>query len=178
MNFDIIDLHTHSTCSDGTAPPAQLPAMAAKIKLEALALTDHDTVAGIPEFLEAAKEFPELRAIPGVEISTLHMNREIHILGLFLDHKHSELLDFLAGVQLKRRERNETMARKLADLGYDIDIETIRQLNCGQIIGRPHFANYLMQKYDFENLQDVFENSSSATRPPLLRAHCRRPLRR
>lgn len=157
MNSSIIDLHTHSSCSDGTDTPAELLAKAEKTGLEALALTDHDTVAGIPAFLEAAKKHPGILAIPGVEISTLQANREIHILGLFLDHRHPEFLDFLNNIQRKRRERNEAMARKLADLGYDIDIETVRQLNCGQIIGRPHFADYLLKNYAFENFQDVFE---------------------
>ncbi|MDD5596750.1 MAG: PHP domain-containing protein [Victivallaceae bacterium] len=155
MNF--IDLHTHSTWSDGTDSPAQLLDKAEEAGLTALALTDHDTVAGIPAFLEAAKAHPGIQAIPGVEVSTLYANREIHIVGLFPDHKNPELLNFLSDVQRKRRERNERMAEKLTALGYDIDIETIRELNGGQIIGRPHFADYLLKKYDFENFQDVFE---------------------
>ncbi|MFA6713830.1 MAG: PHP domain-containing protein [Victivallales bacterium] len=166
MNF--IDLHTHSTCSDGTDSPEELLNKAEKAGLTALALTDHDTVAGIPVFLEAAKAHPGIQAIPGVEISTLYANREIHIVGLFPDHKNPELLDFLSDVQHKRRERNERMAEKLTDLGYDIDIESLRERNGGQIIGRPHFAACLLKKYDFENFQDVFEKLLKRNAPAFI----------
>jgi 3',5'-nucleoside bisphosphate phosphatase len=156
MKLNIIDLHTHSTYSDGTETPEGLLEKANKIDLKALALTDHDTVAGIPEFLKAGEKYPDLLAIPGVEISTMYFHREIHMLGLFLDHTCVELQNFLHGIQLKRRQRNELMAKKLTSLGYDTDIETIRELTNGQIVGRPHFADYLLKNYDFEDFQDIF----------------------
>ena len=156
MRLNIIDLHTHSIYSDGTETPVGLLQIANN-KLKALALTDHDTVAGISEFLEAAEKYPDLLAIAGVEISTLYFRREIHILGLFLDHTSVELQDFLSDIQSKRRRRNELMAIKLTSLGYDTDIETIRELTKGQIVGRPHFADYLLKNYDFEDFQDIFD---------------------
>lgn len=157
MSFNIIDLHSHSTYSDGTSTPEELLRCANDNGLKALALTDHDTVAGIPEFLQAAEKYPGLLAIAGVEISTLYRNREIHIVGLFLDHNCVELQDFLTGVQLKRRRRNELMAAKLTSLGYDTDIETVRKLAKGKIVGRPHFAEHLLKNYDFEDSREVFE---------------------
>ena len=157
MDFKLIDLHTHSNYSDGTETPEELLKQAKEIDLKALALTDHDTVAGIPEFLEAGKKHTNLLAIAGVEISTIYFNREIHMLGLFLDHTCVELLDFLKDIQGKRRLRNELMAQKLTSLGYDIDIEEIRAKNNGQIVGRPHFADYLLKNYEFEDFQDIFD---------------------
>lgn len=157
MNFNIIDLHTHSNYSDGTETPEELLLDAKKIDLKALALTDHDTVAGIPEFLKAAEKYPGLLAIAGVEISTLYFNREIHMLGLFLDHTCAALQEFLSGIQFKRRQRNELMAQKLTSLGYHTDIEKIREMTKGQIVGRPHFADYLLKNYDFEDFQDIFD---------------------
>ncbi len=156
MKLNIIDLHTHSTYSDGTETPEELLLVARESGLKALALTDHDTVAGIPEFLKAAEQYPELLAIAGVEISTIYFSREIHLLGLFLDPDCVELQDFLNDIQRKRRLRNELMAQKLTYLGYDTDIELLRELTKGQIIGRPHFADYLLKNYDFEDSQDVF----------------------
>ena len=156
MELNIIDLHAHSVYSDGTDTPEKLLQIA-NDKLKALALTDHDTVAGIPDFLKAAQKYPDLLAIPGVEISTLYFRREIHILGLFLDHTSVRLQDFLSDIQSKRRQRNELMALKLTSLGYNTDIEAIREQTKGQIVGRPHFADYLLKNYDFEDFQDIFE---------------------
>lgn len=157
MKLNTIDLHSHSNYSDGTDTPEELLAKAQEIGLDALALTDHDTVAGIPEFLKAGEKYPDLLAIAGVEISTIYFRREIHMVGIFLDHSSVELHDFLKDIQLKRRQRNEIMALKLTSLGYDTDIETIRKLTNGQIVGRPHFADYLLKNYDFENSQEIFD---------------------
>ncbi len=157
MKFNIIDLHSHSTYSDGTSTPEELLRKANNNNLKALALSDHDTVAGIPGFLKAADKYPGLLAIAGVEISTLYFNREIHIIGLFLDHSCVELREFLNDIQSRRRLRNELMAEKLTSLGYATTIETIRKLAKGQIVGRPHFADYLLTNYDFEDSREVFD---------------------
>jgi len=157
MDFNIVDLHSHSNYSDGTETPEELLAEGQKIGLDALALTDHDTVAGIPDFLRGALEYPALTAIAGVEISTLYQRREIHIVGIFLDHTCAKLHEFLKDIQVKRRQRNELMAQKLTSLGYDIDIETLRERTNGQIVGRPHFAAYLLENYDFEDTQEIFD---------------------
>lgn len=157
MQFNIIDLHCHSNYSDGTETPEALLEEAQKVGLDALALTDHDTVDGIPGFLQAAAKYPDLLAIAGVEISTLHSGREIHIVGLFLDYNCVELQEFLKDIQFKRRQRNELMAMKLTSLGYDVDIEEIRAKAGGKIVGRPHFAAHLLKNYDFEDFQDIFD---------------------
>ena len=94
MKLNTIDLHSHSNYSDGTETPEELLAKAQEIGLDALALTDHDTVAGIPEFLKAGGKYPDLLTIAGVEISTIYFRREIHIVGIFLNHSSVKLQDF------------------------------------------------------------------------------------
>ncbi len=154
-----IDLHTHSNCSDGSCTPSELVQLAAAANLAAVALTDHDTVTGIPEFLEAAKVHPELTAVAGVELSTLFGNRELHIVGLEIDHNNPELLDFLAEMRQRRQERNEAIRLKLNSLGYPVtwDDPAFADVTDNSSVGRPHFARALMEKYGFASLQAVFD---------------------
>ena len=164
--MDYIDLHTHSSASDGTLAPAELFALASMLKLTAVALTDHDTVAGIPEFLAAAEEHPECEAIPGVELACSFCSREIHILGLFIDHRSPVLKDFLEKCRMERIKRNRDMALKLHFLGYDVDLSAPPFSDTpADSIGRPHFARAIKEKYDFPTLQSVFEKLIGHNRP-------------
>ena len=86
LNYrNLVDYHTHSTASDGSLPPAELAALAGKRGVAAIALTDHDTVAGVKDFLAEGKKYPDTEFIPGVELSSLYGSREIHITGLYVD---------------------------------------------------------------------------------------------
>ena len=157
-----IDLHTHSTASDGTCTPAELAELARKAGLAAVALTDHDTTAGIPEFLEAGRSSGEVETIPGVELSTRYGAREIHIVGLFIDHRAESLRNFLAGEQAKRVRRNRDMKVKLTLLGYplaDDEPAFVAAGGMGANLGRPHFAQALVEKYPdrFADLHAVFD---------------------
>ena len=154
-----IDLHVHSNSSDGSDSPGEIVKIAAASGLDAVALTDHDTVGGIPEFLEAAHEFPEVEAIPGVEISTMFGNRELHIVGLFLDHTNPDLCAFLEEMRKNREIRNEAIRRKLNSLGYPLtwDHPALAAAGDTASIGRPHFARALMEDYGFPSLQSVFD---------------------
>ena len=165
-----IDLHTHSCFSDGSATPRELLAEAERKGLTAVALTDHDTAAGIPALLEAAKDFPDLEAIPGVELSSVYASRELHIVGLWIDHTSPKLAAYLEEQRQKRCSRNETMRKKLISLGYDFswdepEFEKVEFSN----IGRPHIANVLCRKYGFESLQTVFEKLIGHNRPAYVR---------
>ncbi len=155
----MIDLHVHSTASDGSCSPTQLLELAAGAGLGALALTDHDTVDGIPEFLANAPRFPQLEAIPGVELSCLFSNREIHIVGLFIDHTNETLTAFLEEMRRKRQERNELIRLKLNHLGYPLTWEHPALAAGGDTasVGRPHFARALMEDYGFPSMQSVFD---------------------
>lgn len=154
-----IDLHTHSNFSDGSCTPAEIVALAAKAGLAAVALTDHDTTAGIPEFLQAAEATPELEAIAGVELSTAFGAREMHIVGLFLDPEAPALTAFLAAQREARKKRNEEIRRKLNSLGYPLrwDDPAFAAVSDASSIGRPHFARALMANYGFPSMQAVFD---------------------
>ena len=165
-----IDLHTHSYFSDGSGSPRLLLEEARRKQLTAVALTDHDTVSGIPEFLKEAKDFPEIEAIPGVELSSIYAARELHIVGLWVDHTSEQLISYLEEQRLKRCERNHTMRRKLISLGYDFDwdepeFEKVEFSN----IGRPHIANVMCRKYGFNSTQEVFEKLIGHNRPAYVR---------
>ena len=108
----MIDLHMHSNCSDGTLSPEELAAAALNMGLEAAALTDHDTVSGVERFLAAAAGTP-LRAVPGVELASMLFNKDIHIVGLFIDPRAPVLLSALERMRLWREERNVRMVDKI-----------------------------------------------------------------
>ena len=152
----MIDLHTHSAASDGSDTPSELLALALEIGLSGIALTDHDTVSGISEFLEAAKNKP-IRAVPGLEISSTLFNREIHILGLFIDHTSEKLAGFLREIRKNRNARNELILQKLNAMRYEITQEELNDCAGGESIGRPHFAKILVDKGYFQTPQEVFD---------------------
>ena len=156
--MDYIDLHTHSTASDGTFAPAEVFASAAEINLTAVALTDHDTVSGLEEFLAAGREHPECEAVPGVEVASRLTDREIHIVGLFIDRRSPGLLEMLAQCRRDRESRNREMFLKLHFLGYELDPEMPEfDRHALSEIGRPHFAAALVGHYGFSSLQSAFE---------------------
>lgn len=157
LNYrNLVDYHTHSTASDGSLPPAELAALAGKRGVAAIALTDHDTVAGVKDFLAEGKKYPDTEFIPGVEISSLYGSREIHITGLYVDTEDAEFLAYLEQMRVWRLERNIEMARKLASLGCPIDREKLDFVH-NDSIGRVHFAAYLVENYGFSSIQEVFD---------------------
>lgn len=153
----MIDLHVHSTASDGRIPPGEIPALAARAGLTAVALTDHDTVDGVPEFLKAAEAFPDLMAIPGVELSVQYCSREMHFVGLFVDPENSTLAEYLADQRRERAQRAERMRARLTSLGYPITQEELYAVCGNDCPGRPHFAELLVRKYGFPDLATVFQ---------------------
>lgn len=153
----LIDLHLHSTASDGSYSPSELIDLAASLDLAAIALTDHDTVSGIPEFLEQSKKFPDLTTIPGVEVSVDFGGKELHIVGLFIDHHCQPLEDMLCEIRKNRNARNELMVKKLQKMGFDISLEEVLEAAGGESVGRPIFAKILIKKGYFTEPQDVFD---------------------
>lgn len=149
-----IDLHTHSRYSDGTYTPAGLVDLAVKRKIAALALTDHDTVAGVAEFLAYAAQ-RQLPALGGVEISAWHEDLTIHILGYGLNHTNPNLLARLAELQTARQERNQGIFEKLRQLGIRAELSEIAQQENGQI-GRPHIARLLVRKKVVRTTHEAF----------------------
>lgn len=151
----MIDLHMHSSCSDGTMTPEELVAAALKMGLEAAALTDHDTVSGVERFLSAAAG-TQLRAVAGVELASMLFSKDIHIVGLFIDPGDPALLSALEQLRQWREERNVQMVEKLRSKGYEITMDEVLAEAGGESIGRPHMAAVLLRKGYFPDMQSVF----------------------
>lgn len=159
--MDICDLHTHSTFSDGTFTPAQIVAEGLRRKTRAVALTDHNTLAGLPGFLEAAQG-TALEAIPGVEISTGYLGKEVHIVGLFLqEQKYGEVEDFLAVINRRKEESNRALVAALNGAGYDICYQEMRERHQGNV-NRAVIAAELLKKGYIREIQEAFQGVLSA----------------
>lgn len=158
MNY--IDLHVHSNVSDGTFTPAQLVELAVKKQLSAFALTDHDTVEGIPKAIEAAALFQKkgihITVIPGIELSVAYKKRDIHMLGLMIDYKNPSFCNTLHEIQQERDERNYKMVENLANAGIDISMEKLREIDRNAILTRAHFAKYLTEHHYTKTTKDAF----------------------
>jgi len=150
-----IDLHMHSTASDGTFTPSELIDLAEKLNLAAIALTDHDTISGLPEFMEKSKT-ADVVAVPGVEIAINWNYKELHILGLWVRDDCKELNDLLEEIRKNRHIRNDKIIAKLQENDYNITIDEVREVASGESIGRPHLAAILVRKGYFKTVQDVF----------------------
>lgn len=152
----MVDLHTHSTASDGTFTPKELILLAKKEGLKGLALTDHDTVLGLKEAYQTAKEV-DLPFLCGVEISVKFEGPgHFHMLGYFLNPEIPEMDKTLQTLQKARAERNKKMIEKLQNLGIDITLEELKTLAEGEI-GRPHIANLLVKKGVVRSFEEAFE---------------------
>lgn len=153
----MVDLHTHSTASDGTFTPAQLIQAAKKTGLSAIALTDHDTLAGLDE-AEKEAQAAGIIFIRGIEISVNWQPGEFHLLGLDLRKQSSEMNSLLQRLQKERTNRNMRIAEKLRAQGFSIDYEAVLKF-AGSTggIGRPHFAAYMAAHKMVKNMQMAFD---------------------
>jgi predicted metal-dependent phosphoesterase TrpH len=152
----MIDLHTHSTASDGTMSPTALVRHAKERRLEALALTDHDTVEGLEEALTAG-ECEGIEIVPGIEISAEFPESTLHILGYYVDFTNRAFLDNISILQKARNERNPAIIKKLQALGLAITLEEVAaEAETGQV-GRPHFAQVLLKKGYIKTPREAFE---------------------
>ena len=152
-----VDLHVHSDKSDGSMSPAALTAYAAEKGLRAFALTDHDTIDGLAEALNAAKQFPDLEVIPGIEFSTEYRGRDIHIVGLYIRYDDPEFLKYLTNFQDSRIRRNEKMCNNLASAGIDISFEKLQAEFPDSVITRAHYARYLLDHGYVGSLKEAFD---------------------
>ncbi len=158
------DLHTHTSRSDGLLEPAELVALANDAGLAAVAITDHDNTAGVHDAVSAASAL-EIEVVPGIEVSTRTANREIHLLGLFID-PDAEVLAGLSRRQRKwRRERAEVMVERAIKLGLDIDLARVDALAAGAPIGRPHLAQVLLDAGEVISTQDAFDRYLGIGKP-------------
>ena len=159
-----VDLHVHTTASDGTLSPAEVVQLASDAGIVALGITDHDTVAGVREAQEAGERLG-VEIIPGVEISAEFSPEEMHILGYFVDPESPALLDTITWVQRSRSNRNPEIARRFNDLGIPISMEEVAGIANGGLIGRPHFAQALIARGVVKSTQEAFERYLSPGMP-------------
>jgi predicted metal-dependent phosphoesterase TrpH len=151
----MIDLHTHTTASDGDHAPADLVRRAARAGIQILAVTDHDTIEGIPEALETAEQVG-VRLIPGIEISAHSEGKELHLLGLFIDPEHSEFREFLVDLERSRRNRVEKIIETLRTMGVDITVREVMDAAEHGSVGRPHVARVLVSKGIVPSFKSAF----------------------
>lgn len=150
-----IDLHVHSTASDGTLSPAELVQEAKKAGLAAIAVTDHDSVGGIREALDAGNVYG-LEVVPGIELSTEYADTEIHVVGLFIDPDNHLLNEQIRAFVDNRDNRNLKIIEKLQAAGFSITAEEIYRRNPGSVIARPHIARYLVDTGQAKDVKTVF----------------------
>ena len=153
---DLVDLHVHSTVSDGLFPPHEVVRLAAEMGLRAVALTDHDTVAGVPEALAAGRALG-IEVIPGVEFSADFDDGACHILGYFIDHTHQPFLDLLHAARQGREERNLKILARLNELGIPLTMEEVTRGAKEGVLTRGHFASALMERKVVKNWDEAFQ---------------------
>ena len=154
--MDLCDLHAHSTASDGTDRPAEIVRIAKRIGLRAVALTDHDTLAGIPEAREEARHLG-VELIPGCEISLDGVPGTFHMTGIGIDPGNAFLRERLDFVREGREGRNAEIAKKLQGLGYAVTVEEAAAEAGGDVVGRPHFARVLVKKGIVKDFREAFD---------------------
>lgn len=154
MLLKLIDLHTHSTCSDGTLSPEALVRLAGDLRVDVLALTDHDTTDGLADFMGACERFG-VRGIRGIELSA-ESPFTLHILGYHIRPERGTLAADLEFVRDRRMERNELMCRRLSELGIPISLDEVRKEAGGDILARPHFARLLVRKGVVPDIRSAF----------------------
>lgn len=160
-----IDLHVHSNVSDGSLTPSELVKEALRCNLAAFALTDHDTVSGVSEAIEAAKG-TGIEVIPGAEISAGYKKKDIHILGLLLRYDDPKLQATLEEAIKERDARNEKMANNLANGGLDIDIDRLKAaFPPDTVLTRAHFARYLAETGQVKYINAAFDHYLNADGP-------------
>lgn len=152
-----IDLHLHTLASDGRLTPTELIQMVVKNGLKTISVTDHDSTEGLAEAYEAAKEFPDLRIIPGIEMSADIPGDEVHVLGYFLDYHDEEFQAQLTEFRMGRVGRAQVMVEKLDALGKPVEWERVMHFAGDGTVGRPHIALAMVEAGYFKEPKEAFE---------------------
>jgi predicted metal-dependent phosphoesterase TrpH len=152
-----VDLHLHTTHSDGTLDPAELVDLCASRGLRVIAISDHDSTEGLPEALAAARSHTNLTVIPAIELSTDIPGAEIHILGYYVNFEDPELQEVLREFRRGREGRGRAMVEKLNEMGLNISWDRVREISDGGAIGRPHIAQALVEAGYVEYPKEAFD---------------------
>ncbi len=151
-----VDLHSHTTASDGELSTAELLQRASARELAVLAITDHDTVAGL-EGAAAASAALGIELVPGVEISAQSSSQSVHVLGLWIDSESPELATFLAGQRAVRERRAEAIDQRLQGKGITGALQGARERAAGAVLSRPHFAHFLVEQGHCADLSQAYK---------------------
>ena len=163
-----IDLHTHTTASDGIYTPAELIGLAVKNNVKALAITDHDTLDGLIEAVECAENY-DISLIPGIEFSVDHSEGSFHLLGLYLDYQNKNLLNEISKLNKMRESRACRIIKDLNNNGINISIKEVELESKYGVIGRPHIARALVKNGYADNINDIFKNYLVNGKPGFIR---------
>ena len=153
--LEVIDLHTHSTCSDGSESPGRVVELAAEAGCTAVSLTDHDGLFGIAPAAERAHEMG-IRFVPGCEVSSTSDRGPIHLLCYFVADGHNPLADLLGRLRVDRETRNAAIVKRFAELGIPLSYEEVRAESHGSVVGRPHFAAALVRRGVVGSIDEAF----------------------
>jgi len=156
MSPRVIDMHTHTICSDGSVTPSELIALAEAARASALAITDHDTVGGLAEGRAAAARCG-IEFVGGIEISADYQPGTMHILGYCLDEQSPALRRTLEDLRTAREKRNPQIANRLQELGLEVRYDEVARLAGGKVVGRPHFARILVERGYVASIQEAFD---------------------
>ncbi len=165
-----VDLHLHSTCSDGSLTPVEIVEAATTIGLSGIALMDHDTLEGVAEAATLAKQ-RVIRFIGGTELSVLWKDQSMHMLVYFLDPKPGPLQDRMEELRASRDHRNLHIATRLQELGLAVSIEEVSAEAGSGVTGRPHFAGVLIKKGYVASVPEAFERYLAVGRPAYVSRH-------
>lgn len=153
-----VDLHLHTTFSDGMLSPTELVSLCAKRGLKVISISDHDSTEGLEEAFQAARAYPELTVIPGIELSTDIPGSEIHILGYFVNYKSVNFQKVLETFRAGRQSRASSMVERLNELGINIEWERVQAISGGGAIGRPHIAQAMVEKGYVKYPKEAFDS--------------------
>lgn len=149
------DLHIHTNYSDGKYSPEKVVKFAYDVGLTYISITDHDTVSGVPIAMEYGKKYG-LKVIPGIEFSSVYHDKDVHILGYFIDYKSNYVNEYLSMLKKERERRAKEIVMKLNDMGYMIDFRQVRQIAQDGAIGRPHIASALYESGYVKTKEEAF----------------------
>lgn len=152
-----VDLHIHTTASDGSDTPGEVVEKAVRLGLRAIALADHDSLDGVLAAQQAAAGFG-LEVLSGVEVNTYFEGQEIHVLGYLIDPRNDEFISKLAEFRCERLTRAQKMVEKLKQLGINIDFDRVKELSEGGSVGRPHIARAMLEMGYVTSMQEAFAN--------------------
>lgn len=152
----MIDLHIHTTASDGEFSPTTIVDKAISANLTHIAITDHDTINGLHEAISYAKG-KNIIVVPGIELNAKVSKGQMHILGYYIDYTNMEFLNMMKIFENGRNERNNKFIEEFKKMGIDISLDEVKKYAIGTVIGKPHFARVLLEKGYIENIEEGFE---------------------